>query len=61
MKLLVSSKMHIINKIQRGIDFKRIMNGFQRKWNFPQCLGVIDGTIYPIKAPLVHYADYYNR
>ena len=60
MKLLVSSKMHIINKIQRGIDFKTIMNGFQRKWNFPQCLGAIDGTIYPIEAPLVHHADY-NR
>ncbi|XP_066018956.1 uncharacterized protein [Pocillopora verrucosa] len=42
MKLLVSSKMHIISKIQRGIDFKRIINGFQRKWNFPQCLGAID-------------------
>ena len=35
MKLLVSSKMHIIRKLQRGIDFQRIINGFQRKWNFP--------------------------
>ena len=61
MKLLVSSKMHIISKIQRGIDFKRIINGFQRKWNFPQCLGAIDSTHIPIKAPLVHHADYYNR
>ncbi|XP_066026359.1 putative nuclease HARBI1 [Pocillopora verrucosa] len=61
MKLLVSSKMHIISKIQRGIDFKRIINGFQRKWNFPQCLGAIDGTHIPIKAPLVHHADFYNR
>ena len=61
MKLLVSSKMHIISKIQRGIDFKRIINGFQRKWNFPQCLGAIDGTHIPIKAPLVHHADYHNR
>ena len=61
MKLLVSSKMHIISKIQRGINFKRIINGFQRKWNFPQCLGAIDGTHIPIKAPLVHHADYYNR
>ena len=56
MKFLVSSKMHIISKIQRGIYFKRI----QRKWNFPQCLGAIDGTHIPIKAPLVHHADFYN-
>ena len=61
MKLLVSSKMHIISKLQRGIDFQRIVNGFQRKWNFPQCLGAIDGTHIPIKAPLIHHSDYYNR
>ena len=61
MKLLVSSKMHIISKLQRGIDFQRIINGFQRKWNFPQCLGAIDGTHIPIKAPLIHHADYNNR
>ena len=46
-KLLVSSKMHVISKLQRGIDFQRIINGFQRKWNFPQCLGAIDGTHIP--------------
>ena len=27
MKLLVSSKIHIISKLQRGIDFQLIMNG----------------------------------
>ena len=47
MKLLDSSKIHIISKIQRGIDFKRIINGFQIKRKFPQCLGAIDGTLYP--------------
>ena len=38
-----------------------VLNGFQRKWNFPQCLGAIDGTHIPIKAPLIHHSDYYNR
>ena len=61
MKLLVSSKMHVISRLQRGIDFQRIINGFQRKWNFPQCLGAIDGTHIPIKAPLIYHSDYYNR
>ena len=61
MRLLVSSNIHIISKLQRGIDFQRMINGFQRKWNFPQCLGAIDGTHIPIKAPLVHHADYFNR
>ena len=45
MKLLVSSKMHIISKLQRGIYFQRIINGFQRKWNFPQCLGAIETIV----------------
>ena len=61
MKLLVNSKMHVISKLQRGTDFQRIINGFQRKWNFPQCLGAIDGTHIPIKVPLIHHSDYYNR
>ena len=60
-QLLVRSKIHIISRLQRGIDFQRIINGFQRKWNFPQCLGAIDGTHIPIKAPLIHHGDYYNR
>ena len=53
--------MHILSKPQRGIDFQRIINGFKRTWNFPQCLGAIDGTHIPIKAPLIHHSDYYNR
>ena len=61
MKLLDTCKMHIISKLQRGKDFQTMINGFQRKWNFPQCLGAIDGTHIPIKAPLVHHADYFNR
>ena len=61
MHFLVHSKLHIISKLQRGIDFQTIINGFQRKWNFPQCLGAIDGTHIPIKAPIIHHADYFNR
>ena len=61
MHFLVHSKLHIISKLQRGIDFQTIINGFQRKWNFPQCLGAIDGTHIPIKVPIIHHADYFNR
>lgn len=61
MQLLVRSKKHMISRLQGGADLQKIINGFQRKWNFPQCLGAIDGTHIPIKAPLEHHTDYFNR
>lgn len=61
MQFLVHSKLHIISNLPRGIDFQTMINEFQRKWNFPQCLGAIDSTRIPIKVPLLHQADYFNR
>lgn len=38
-----------------------VINGFQSKWGFPQCIGAIDGSHIPVRAPLLNHTDYYNR
>jgi len=40
---------------------KEIVNGFQRRWGFPQTVGAIDGTHIPILRPQESASDYYNR
>ena len=38
-----------------------IVNGFETRWGFPQCVGAIDGSHIPIASPQEYPADYYNR
>ena len=40
---------------------KDVVDGFQHKWGFPQCAGVVDGTHIPIVSPQAYPADYFNR
>ena len=47
--------------VPSGQGLKRIVNGFQSKWGFPQCVGAIDGTHIPIISPKEDPLDYYNR
>ena len=39
---------------------KKIINGFETKWRFPQCVGAIDGSHIPIQAPLLNRTDYFT-
>lgn len=41
-------------------DFIRISQDFQRKWNFPHCLGAIDGRHVHIEKPAKSGSLYYN-
>ena len=40
---------------------REVINGFESKWGFPQCVGAIDGSHIPVRAPLLNHTDYYNR
>lgn len=51
---------HYIN-IPTGVHLQEIVDGFNSKWGFPQCVGAIDGTHIPIIAPKQNALDYYNR
>ena len=47
-------------KIPTGPPAIDIVRGFERRWNFPQCFGAIDGSHKPIVAPTNSPTDYYN-
>ena len=37
------------------------MATYKEEWGFPMCVGAIDGTNVPIKAPSQNHTDYVNR
>lgn len=45
----------------KGQKLKDVIDGFERKWGFPQCAGAIDGSHIPVCAPELNHTDYYNR
>ena len=59
--LFLINKLHTISRLQEGRNLAAIINGFLEKWNLPQCLGAIDGTHIPIKAPGHCHTHYFNR
>ena len=48
-------------KIPSGQGLRSVIDGFESKWDFPQCVGAIDGSHIPIIAPKDNPLDYYNR
>ena len=42
-------------------DVKEKVSGFYDAFNFPQCIGAIDGTHIEIKHPKLNSTDYFNR
>ena len=57
--LAITNKIYI--SFPTGESLNTVINGFEHKWGFPQCVGAIDGCHVPISAPLMNHTDYYNR
>lgn len=53
--------MHLYIKWPSAQRMTDTVNGFKERWDFPQCVGAIDGTHIHIVAPSECSADYYNR
>ena len=41
-------------------EWKQIANGFEERWNFPNCIGAIDGKHIVMQAPAHSGSRYYN-
>ena len=44
-----------------GDEMKKVLDGFEEKWGFQQCVGAIVGSHIPISAPELNHTDYYNK
>ena len=40
---------------------KEVINGFETKWGFPQCVGALNGSYIPVQGPFLNHTDYFNR
>ena len=58
---ITNSLLKIYISFPTGESLNTLINGFEHKWGFPQCVGAIDGCHVPISAPLMNHTDYYNR
>ncbi len=38
-------------QLPKGASLQSVLDGFLNRWNFPQCIGAVDGTHFDIKAP----------
>ena len=56
---IVGKLLPIYIRIPEGDALKEVVRQFQRKYNFPQCIGVI-GSYNPIVALSEFPADYYK-
>lgn len=48
-------------KMPTGDRLEAVISRFKSRKGFPQVGGAIDGTHIPIKAPVIHPDEYYNR
>ena len=58
---IVHTLLSVYINFPTGESLKRVVDVFEGKWGFLQCLGAIDGCHIPIAAPELNHTDYYNR
>ena len=48
-------------KFPTGQAQRDVIEGFEDRWGFPQCVGAMDGSHIPVRPPALNHTDYYNR
>ena len=49
------------NQWPTGERLQQVVEGFTQHYGLPRCIGAVDGTHTPIKAPRQHHEYYINR
>ena len=60
-RAIVHNLLSLYINFPSGEGLKKVVDGFEEKWGFPQCVGAVDGSHIPISAPELNHTDYYNR
>ena len=59
--LAITEHLHYFITFPEGQKLNEVVEGFENDWNFPQCVGAIDGSHIEIIAPKDNPRDYFNR
>ncbi|XP_044766239.1 protein ANTAGONIST OF LIKE HETEROCHROMATIN PROTEIN 1-like [Coccinella septempunctata] len=57
---IVEALQGYIKMPQSGEEWESIAKQFEEKWNFPNCVGAIDGKHIALKAPVRSGSDFFN-
>nr|XP_022907401.1 protein ALP1-like [Onthophagus taurus] len=60
LRSIVEMLLHYLQVPSEENQWLDIINGFQTKWNFPNCIGTVDGKHIVIRAPHKTGSDYFN-
>ena len=57
-RAILRALMDVYIKFPSGEALEKVIDGFENKWGFPQCVGASDGSHIPISAPELNHTDY---
>ncbi|KAG8236555.1 hypothetical protein J437_LFUL016860 [Ladona fulva] len=59
--IYLSIRLPLVYELPQSEDeWKRIANGFFQRWNFPHCVGAIDGKHISLQSPFHSESTFYN-
>ncbi|XP_031329847.1 protein ALP1-like [Photinus pyralis] len=57
---IIDSLINYVKMPSTAEEWKKISQQFEEKWNFPRCIGAIDGKHVTLQAPTASGSEFYN-